>query len=1188
MMRRGYVILLALSLASTILGQTCPAISQGDVNERDKFIDYLSKGQSIGQGFNSLTGAYTDPCLVNDTKKWIDRGQAVASIQLDRSQEFQKSVNSIRVGVSVAIKLFFFTINWSIAFATDIVSTSLSDSVLYSATYTFPSRVYDDISFSQETDLTDAARDIANHPAGSNRDAEWRQQCGDQFIYEQVRGAKLYIGLKVGYASPADRVSQRVSLKYGGSDAQSLIDGYTKSEFSDTNSVKIGFVIRAIGGSQETVNSFLTNSTICTLYTNCLNELRTTERAPSCQNLIAETINWGQNVFAKSITPENSIIVSQRTLPYRFLDISAAPPPREPSLGLRVARDTLETLVDENANTLALYAGWRDFKFLGDSDESVPNLINETITNLKANVETLKDTYNICWDNLDADHPEKCIDKVNQLRSGLFIPPTDVFADGLPGFALNLKLAQTKRTYKRITEIPSMAWGNTTKPSFSSRAFTASVYEGNERVGQAFVYKGNAVVIENGPLLNRFTSAIREGSVNLRYGLPIDAIPFLNSTGTRLRLQFNTSALRGSTSSQTKLVESAILLKNGENAAFALRGVCFDKYFSEFAGSGKPYSDGLGFPISEVVPVVGQKGTINALQCRFENGFIFIQNDNSQSAPLAVFGDIYRLYVNRGGTSGYLGFPVKDTIITPSGGFFGEFSAGALSFLNGSEIELNGVVLARYRNQATQTLLGLPTSKVECNSVIKSVCVQTFETGALYYNSSATDAVTVIASWGDIFRTTVSLGFAEFGIPSGDPTELKNENTASFGIYQDFAANSSVIFASNATTEYPKAFENTTFVVSDLVYRNLTSIRIQDNVLFRSIGFPVAKLVNDSLRLRQFQRFEGAAMFFLDRSNDSGSQFIMNDTMLQLWNDRRKETNKFFGNIPSNLTEIPQTLGWPLAPPQVLKQSDSTAPESLQFFENAVVYDNFVTAPVQRPVEREFYAWQLNITYSDDPLFTSAAAAALFNANVSRFGYPQNLVRRGAIGDRRYLFQEFEKRTILAAVSTKISCDESLYPLWCIGKKLMDWSNQTVKLWLAKQSTLGLPFYISPSPSEIGRIAGGIGGSFMESTDRDVGDKRNGVIAEFELGYLVYYLDATHNGIVPKLPPLKNVSEEVRGKLPQTWYTNRVNLGVPVSEFDSVRQLYEFGSIRFNANSTEWVVSINPKPTKASDILLFL
>ena len=124
-----------------------------------------------------------------------------AEADLDFSESMSEDKVSSELGFTVGMKARFGIVKASAgaSFLKESSSSALSVSAVWESSYKFPvSKLILD-----NSQLSDIGKNVMANPAQS--DERWSKTCGDEFVTELTRGAKLFFSVRVDFASEQDK-----------------------------------------------------------------------------------------------------------------------------------------------------------------------------------------------------------------------------------------------------------------------------------------------------------------------------------------------------------------------------------------------------------------------------------------------------------------------------------------------------------------------------------------------------------------------------------------------------------------------------------------------------------------------------------------------------------------------------------------------------------------------------------------------------------------------------------------------------------------------------------------------------------------------------------------------------------------------------------------------------------------------
>lgn len=262
----------------------------------------------------------------------------------------------------------------------------------------------------------------------------------------------------------------------------------------------------------------------------------------------------------------------------------------------------------------------------------------------------------------------------------------------------------------------------------------------------------------------------------------------------------------------------------------------------------------------------------------FKNGAIY----RTPSSTFAVYGDIYRKYVSKGGPTGILGLPRNNetAVGDAAGGRFNRFEYGEIYWTpSRGAFEIHGSILQEWiRRGGTKSSLGYPISDELVIGPYGEFCLSKFQNGALSY-SAGTGVLTIE---GALHRQWTSMGAEQsyLGVP------LAVSKNISVGILnattQEFAGGTLSVFLNQPQT-------------------GLTAPRV--NFRFDQMKWALQNLANaapnlDATRMERFTSLIQSQNTMPEHVRNLAEKLILGDTANRFYRGR------FNGNLSVGMSRI--------------------------------------------------------------------------------------------------------------------------------------------------------------------------------------------------------------------------------------------------------------------------------------------
>jgi hypothetical protein len=299
---------------------------------------------------------------------------------------------SSELGLSVGAKARSGAVEYSgsASFLTQSMSDSLSVSSAWESDYTFPV----DKLIVQSGDLNDTGKKFLNDPD------RWAETCGDQYVAEVVRGAKLFFSIRVDFSSLQDKEEFQAKFSVSGPLAEANADlKQASAQFS--RSTRVTIAAYQVGGDVSKVTGVFNQSDAGkTGFIQC--SLGSFEQ---CANVIQNAIQYATDVktgFPSQLSPgalPGPAVLAYRTAPYSSMGVHVENYP-----GLSAATKQGRQIVSDDFEKQFRYevTGERllQQKNLGDRIAAIQtekDKADHNITQILAASQACYDTPNLCW-----------------------------------------------------------------------------------------------------------------------------------------------------------------------------------------------------------------------------------------------------------------------------------------------------------------------------------------------------------------------------------------------------------------------------------------------------------------------------------------------------------------------------------------------------------------------------------------------------------------------------------------------------------------------------------------------------------------------------------------------------------------------------------------------------------------------
>jgi len=338
----------------------------------------------------------------------------VSESSFDLSQTVSESQLSTELGFGMGARARYGVVEASLAanFLSRSVSNAFSVSAIYSAHY----NMQPDKMVGKTLELTSTGNAAK---AGGNFE-HWNETCGDSFVDEIRRGAKLFISIRVDFSSQSQK--QEFSSKFSISGPMAGVDAsLSTASQSFGSTTKVTVSAYQLGGDTTKVSKIFGDSDIGRqAYVQC-----SLGHFDDCSTVIKNAIAYASDTntgFPSQLTKDSEpgpAVVAYGVSSYKAYGIYSVEYPFL-AASVELARDQLGTYFERTYRQYVTANRLLDTKLSPGKQVAVQNALEQ----VKVNLATILKASKLCYDT-----PEGCPDTVNKLQlaqvdSGALLPDT--------------------------------------------------------------------------------------------------------------------------------------------------------------------------------------------------------------------------------------------------------------------------------------------------------------------------------------------------------------------------------------------------------------------------------------------------------------------------------------------------------------------------------------------------------------------------------------------------------------------------------------------------------------------------------------------------------------------------------------------------------------------------------------------
>jgi len=332
----------------------------------------------LGFGYDSDRDLFKLSCL--EGTNGTATGTPTANLDLSKSYTFSEVLNEMGFEANAKVKAKVFQLDTSAKFAMQRKDTSLSQTMFFTADYKMPSGVF------HPTGLTKIAESIKNNSC------QFRNACGDEYVNQTVRGAKLYVAVSFDFNEQKYKKSFEATLgaKYKiveiAAKLSTLSQDVRKAGRISISAVQVGGKVEELAkllGGSATQNAPVIS---CSL-----------DNLPACEKMLNTIYQYAQNQFAAGATTQPATL-GYYTLPYTSVGVPSDKT-KVTDVILQARKYLVETYKNQYAD-LQVVRGWIT-SYGGKMSEKQLEQVNILETLLTNNTEVLQLAGMWCLSNLD-------------------------------------------------------------------------------------------------------------------------------------------------------------------------------------------------------------------------------------------------------------------------------------------------------------------------------------------------------------------------------------------------------------------------------------------------------------------------------------------------------------------------------------------------------------------------------------------------------------------------------------------------------------------------------------------------------------------------------------------------------------------------------------------------------------------
>lgn len=318
-------------------------------------------------------------------------GGSESSISFDQTMDETQLSNDLGFGLGGRVRYGVVEASAAANFLKRSASGAFSITAIYKGSYSFPKQ-----------HLTNFTYTAVGTGVRNNQD-RWNETCGDRYVDEVRRGAKLFVSLRVDFSSNEDKQAFQAEFSVAGPMASATGSLKTASQ-SFRRSARITVSAYQYGGDVSKLSRiFGDNNNGREFYVQC-----SLGQFQSCASLIGHILAYGTDTktgFPSQLGTEsqvNAAVVSYSVAPYSALGIYDI---RYPGIeqATQLARQTLASKFEQNYK---VYVS-ADRLLQGTLSQERRDRVDAALTNAKSNIGVILPISKTCYET-----PNECYDAV--------------------------------------------------------------------------------------------------------------------------------------------------------------------------------------------------------------------------------------------------------------------------------------------------------------------------------------------------------------------------------------------------------------------------------------------------------------------------------------------------------------------------------------------------------------------------------------------------------------------------------------------------------------------------------------------------------------------------------------------------------------------------------------------------------
>ncbi len=205
----------------------------------------------LGMGFDSEKEKFTGTCLKG---KLVRRGKQEANVAFEQSLDQNSMKKELGIDAGTRFRYGEATVKASAKFMKSSRSDGFSISAVYSGDYKFKNDIlyFEDSADTQDIKGLEKQRLTDIGKAVRNDDDRWRETCGDEYVTQIVRGAKLFYSIKIEFLTQEEKDLFETAFSYDSTFASVKASLKNISEnFSKRTKITVGAL--QIGGDTRKI-----------------------------------------------------------------------------------------------------------------------------------------------------------------------------------------------------------------------------------------------------------------------------------------------------------------------------------------------------------------------------------------------------------------------------------------------------------------------------------------------------------------------------------------------------------------------------------------------------------------------------------------------------------------------------------------------------------------------------------------------------------------------------------------------------------------------------------------------------------------------------------------------------------------------------------------------------------------------